>query len=77
MESIEISYKRLRSEYNVSLKKVKKIPLSTSDDERLYILSVIISHPYVIRLRRVYQTELSEYVKIKKKKYYIVTLTMS
>ena len=67
MESIEISYKRLRSEYNVSLKKVKKIPLSTSDDERLYILSVIISHPYVIRLRRVYQTELSEYVKIKKK----------
>ena len=77
MESIEISYKRLRSEYNVSLKKVKKIPLSTSDDERLYILSVIISHPYVIRLRRVYQTELSEYVKIKKIKNYIVTLTMS
>ena len=76
MESIEISYTRLRSEYNVSLKKVKKIPLSTSDDERLYILNVIISHPYVIRLRRVYQTEFSEYVKIKIKKYYIITLTM-
>ena len=57
MGSIEISYKRLRSEYSVPLKKVKKIPLSTSDDERLYILNVIISHPYVIRLRRVYQTE--------------------
>ena len=67
MGSIEISYKRLRSEYSVPLKKVKKIPLSTSDDERLYILNVIISHPYVIRLRRVYQTEFSEYVKIKKK----------